>query len=97
MFIATKTVTVYLPNGKKLNLVKDTDIKAGTYNKLNKGQRAKYTAPKPSQLARRIPNRRAVLDQLGIFKTSFCGVVVYCVITFVQCHKHIYQTFYKHI
>jgi hypothetical protein len=67
MFIATKTVTIHLPNGKQLKLVKDTNVSNGTYNKLSKTQRANYTAPKPSQLARRIPNRRAVLDQLGYF------------------------------
>lgn len=67
MFIATKTVTVNLPNGKRLQLTKGETISKATFNKLNKRQQTDYTAPKPSQLARRIPNRRAVLDQLGYF------------------------------
>ena len=67
MFIATKTVTVNLPNGKRLKLTKGETVSKATFNKLNNRQQADYTAPKPSQLARRIPNRRAVLDQLGYF------------------------------
>ena len=67
MFIATKTVTVNLLNGKRLQLTKGNAVTKATFNKLTKRQQADYTAPKPSQLARRIPNRRAVLDQLGYF------------------------------
>ena len=67
MYIATKTVAVNLPNGKRIQLTKGQSVTKATFNKLNKRQQTDYTAPKPSQLTRRIPNRRSVLDQLGYF------------------------------
>ena len=45
MFIATKTVTIHLPNGKQLKLVKDTNVSNGSATiSLAKLTAANYTS-----------------------------------------------------
>jgi len=65
-FIATKTTTIHLPSGRPIKLVKGADVSPATRRKLIELKRAGDVAPKPSQVARRIPNRRAQLDRLNI-------------------------------
>lgn len=69
MIVATKNVTVNLPNGKRIELVKGERVPTGTLKKLTSAQKRDYTTEMalPAQITRRIPGREAALNALGIF------------------------------
>ena len=64
-YIATRTFTYYVGR-KPIKLVKGEGITDAQYAKLTPTHRQNYTALMPSQVARRIPNRRAQLDNLQV-------------------------------